>query len=495
LPASQTKDFFRGRLDQMIDLRHPLAVLSTHMPWQEIEASLAGVIARKVKAGRKVEDIDLFGPVVKVSGGVSNAGRPRLPMRLMVSLLYLKHTYNLSDEELVAAWSENVYYQFFSGREYYEPKAPCDFTLISKFRKLIGEEGVEELLAKTITVAVEIGLIKPEELKKVVVDSTVMPKAIAHPTDSKLLETSRDKLVEVARANGITLKQTFEREGKYLTHKAGRYGHAKQFRRMRKVIKRQGTIVGRLSREIARKANVLSEAVQEALMQPLGRANRIRLQVKQGKNAKNTNGPKIYSWHAPEVSCIAKGKAKTPYEFGTKVGIATTARQNLIVGARSFANNPFDGHTLAEQIEQATILMQDTAITPQTVYVDRGYRLKKEDRLPIRTLLPDMKHLMTEEERKLASRRQAIEPIIGHLKSDHRLDRCYLKGQTGDAIHAVLCAAGYNIKWLMRMILQKGIKPFLFLFFAQELGAFSERLKKIAAQLQTNPINLQPKPA
>ena len=104
LPISQTEDFFRGRLDQMIDLRHPLAVLSTHMPWQEIEASLAGLIARKVKAGRKVEDIDLFGPVVKVSGGgVSNAGRPRLPMRLMVSLLYLKHTYNLSDEELVVA--------------------------------------------------------------------------------------------------------------------------------------------------------------------------------------------------------------------------------------------------------------------------------------------------------------------------------------------------------------------------------------------------------
>jgi len=113
--------------------------------------------------------------------------------------------------------------------------------------------------------------------------------------------------------------------------------------------------------------------------------------------------------------------------------------------------------------------------------------------LPIRTLLPDMKHLMTEEERKLASRRQAIEPIIGHLKSDHRLDRCYLKGQTGDAIHAVLCAAGYNIKWLMRMILQKGIKPFLFLFFAQELRAYSERLKQIAARFQTKPINHQPR--
>ncbi len=390
----------------------------------------------------------------------------------------------------MVAWSENVCYQFFSGREYYEPKAPCDFTLISKFRKLIGEEGVEELLAKTITVAVEIGLIKPEELKRGIVDSTVMPKAIAYPTDSKLLETSREKLMEVAKANGITLKQTFEREGKQLTHKASRYGHAKQYRRMRKVMKRQGTIVGRLYREIARKANALSEAVQEALMQPLGRANRIRLQVKQGRNAK---GPKIYSWHAPEVSCIAKGKAKTPYEFGTKMGIVMTARHNLIVGARSLVNNPFDGHTLAEQIEQATILMQDTATTPQTVYVDRGYRIKKEDRLPIRTLLPDMKHLMTEEERKLASRRQAIEPIIGHLKSDHRLDRCYLKGQTGDVIHAVLYAAGYNIKWLIRMILQKGIKPFLYLFFAQELHALFENLKQIAVRFRTNLVNSNPR--
>ena len=134
------------------------------------------------------------------------------------------------------------------------------------------------------------------------------------------------------------------------------------------------------------------------------------------------------------------------------MGIAITARQNLIVGARSFPNNPFDGHTLAEQIEQATILMQDMAVAPETDYVDRGYRLKKEDRLPIRTLLPDMKHLMTEEERKLAGRRQAIEPIIGHLKSDHRLDRCYLKGQTEDTLHACLCAAGHNIRLLLKKL-------------------------------------------
>jgi transposase, IS5 family len=133
------------------------------------------------------------------------------------------------------------------------------------------------------------------------------------------------------------------------------------------------------------------------------------------------------------------------------------------------------------------------AAIPETVVVDRGYRLKKEDRLPIRTLLSDMKHLMTEEGRNLASRRQAIEPIIEHLKSDHRLNRCYLKGQTDDAIHAVLCAAGHNIKWLMRMILQKSVKPFSCLFFAQELHALFENLKQIAARFQINPINYIPR--
>ncbi len=178
---------------------------------------------------------------------------------------------------------------------------------------------------------------RPEELKLVVVGSTVMPKAIAHPSDSKLLETSRDKLVQVAKANGIALKQTFERESKYLTHKAGRYGHAKQFRRMRKVITRQGTIVGRLSREIARKTNVLSEAVQEALMQPLGRANRIRLQVKQGKN---TKGPKIYSWHAPKVSCIAKGKAKTPMSSAPRRALPQPQDRTSLLEPEAFRTTP-----------------------------------------------------------------------------------------------------------------------------------------------------------
>ena len=198
-----TDDFFRNRLDQMIDLRHPLAVLANRMPWQEIEASLAQRWARQVKAGKKIEDLDLFGPVSAVAGGgVSNAGRPRLPTRLMVALLYLKHTYNESDESVVERWSENVVWQLFSGMEYYQSKLPCDATQIGRFRRVLGEAGVEQLLKTTIEAAVAIKAVKPVELERVIVDSTVQEKAIAHPTDSRLLEVARAKIARLAKRAG-----------------------------------------------------------------------------------------------------------------------------------------------------------------------------------------------------------------------------------------------------------------------------------------------------
>jgi transposase, IS5 family len=300
-----TDDFFRNRLDQMIDLRHPLAVLGNRMPWQEIEASLAQRWARQVKAGKKIEDLDLFGPVsVVAGGGVSNAGRPRLPTRLMVALLYLKHAFNESDEDVIQRWGETPTWQYFSGNEYFEHQWPCDPTQLGRFRKALGEEGVEELLARTMEVAVTLKLIAKKELTRVIVDSTVQEKAVAHPTDSKLLETARSKVVEVAKANGIELKQTYAKEGQLLGYKAGRYAHARQFKRMRKVIKRQRTIVGRLQREVARKMTTLSQAVQETLGQTLDKAKRLVAQTTSRKAVDNR--AKLYSWHAPEVECISK---------------------------------------------------------------------------------------------------------------------------------------------------------------------------------------------
>jgi IS5 family transposase len=470
-----TDDFFRNRLDQMIDLRHPLAVLAKRMPWQEIEASLAQRWARQVKAGKKIEDLDLFGPVSGVvGGGTSNAGRPRLPTRLMVALLYLKHAFNESDESVIERWSDAPTWQYFSGNEYFEHRWPCDPTQLGRFRKALGEEGVEELLARTMEVAVTLKLIAKQELTRVIVDSTVQEKAIAYPTDSKLLETARAKVVQEAQANGIELKQTYAKEGKDLRFKAGRYAHARQFRRMRKVIKRQRTIVGRLQREVTRKMTALSQAVQEVLGHTLDKAQRLITQTASRKAVDNQ--AKLYSWHAPEVECISKGKSRNPYEFGVKVGLVMTLKGNLIVGARSFPGNPYDGHTLNEQIEQSTILMQSLGVKPEKVYTDLGYRGVDKANPDIEIKHRGKGKQLTNEERKLLKRRQAIEPIIGHIKADHRMERCHLKGALGDALHAVLCAAGYNIRWLLRMITKKGLGLLLCLLPATGLLAVWQKL-------------------
>ena len=229
-----TPDFFRSRLDGMVDSRHPLVVLTGRLPWAQIEQVLAPHFVRKAApAGTDVAQDMLGEHQVEFGGGVSSAGRPRLPIRLMASLLYLKNSFNLSDEELVARWSENVVWQFFSGMAYYEPRLPCDATQIGRFRTAIGEEGLEQLLKFTIQTAVEMKAIKPAELERVIVDSTVQEKAIAHPVDSRLLEIARYKVVKAAKAAGIACKQTFAAEGKALRRKAGGYAHAKQFKRLK----------------------------------------------------------------------------------------------------------------------------------------------------------------------------------------------------------------------------------------------------------------------
>ena len=202
-------DFFRARIDAMIDMRHPLAVLATRMPWDQIESAIAPHLKRAVRTGRHAMVVDLFGTTAEIVGtGASAAGRPRLPIRLMVSLLYLKHAYGLSDDAVVERWAQDVLFQFFSGKQYFEHRLPCDSSLISRFRKDLGEAGVEELLKTTIETAVAISAVKKTDLQRVIVDTTVSEKAIAHPTDSRLLDVARRKLVRLAQLSGIALKQT-----------------------------------------------------------------------------------------------------------------------------------------------------------------------------------------------------------------------------------------------------------------------------------------------
>lgn len=452
-----TEDFFRARLEQMIDLKHPLAVLAKRLPWAQIEAALAPAFARKKRDGKVIEGSDLFGTTAQIAGGgVSAAGRPRLSIRLMASLLYLKHAFNLSDEEVVERWAENVVWQYFSGQTYYEPRLPCDATQVGRFRTAIGEAGVEELLKATIDTAVASQAVRPAEFERVIVDTTVQEKAIAHPVDSRLLEIARAKVVQAAQRVGIAFKQTFMKEGKELRRKAGGYAHAKQFKRLRRTVKRQRTILGIILREIKRKlstAKAESPASLARLVSLMARAERIRTQQRKDKN-------KLYALHAPEVECIGKGKARKPYEFGVKASIAITHRSGLMVGARTFPGNPYDGHILKEQLEQTTILLEDTGKAPKQVIVDLGFRGVDQDNPDMQILHRGKYRSLTRRQRRWLKRRQAVEPAIGHLKSDNRMDRCWLKGQLGDALHAVLCAAGYNLRWLLRAMVHLGLKGF-----------------------------------
>ena len=452
----ETADFFRARIDAMINLSDPLAVLARRLPWDQIEASLAAKFEREERAGQVLEGHDMFGPTRVVEGaGTSNAGRPKLAIRLMASLLYLKHSFNLSDEELVVRWSENILWQFFSGMDYYEHRLPCDPTQIGRFRRDLGEDGMELLLKATIDTAVAIKAVKPRDLERVIVDTTVQEKAIAHPVDSRLLEIARHKVVSAAKRAGIQLKQTFAKEGKELRRRAGGYAHAKQFRRLKKVLKRQRTILGVVMREAQRKIEAPEfapdhpKAVSD-LMMWLQRAERIRTQQRNDKN-------KLYALHAPEVECLAKGKARKPYEFGVKSAVVVSHKHGLMLGARTFPGNPYDGHILNAALEQTTNLLQDHSVKLKQIVVDLGFRGVDADNPDVQIIHRGKFKSMTSQQRRWLRRRQAVEPAIGHLKSDNRMDRCWLQGSLGDALHSISCAAGYNPRWLLRAITRLGL--------------------------------------
>ena len=298
-PMSQIDDFFRHRHDHLIDLRHLLAVLASRMPWQEIEASLAHKFSRQVREGKQTEDVGLFGPEIRVvGGGVSNADRPRLPISLMVSLLYLKLAFNESDEGAVERWAETPTWQYFSGMDYFERRRPCDSTLISKYRRLIGEDGVKELLAHTIAAGLSMKLVSEKQMQTVVVDTTVQEKAIVHPTDSPLMEVAWANLVDICKADGLKLKQAFAKEGQQLSRRAGRYAHAKQFKRMRKAIKRQRIILNKLMLTMEHQLGNLTSDAKELINATMAKAALI---VAHSKDRKTKT--KLYSWPADEAEC------------------------------------------------------------------------------------------------------------------------------------------------------------------------------------------------
>jgi IS5 family transposase len=415
-------DLFRARLDQIVDMGHPLAKLGRVIDWRFLE--------------------DRFGAVYS-----DKPGHPPLATRLMAGLAILKHMHNLSDEDLCARWVENPYYQLFCGEEFFRHKPTFDRSSLTRWRQRMGEEKLVALIQESLATASRTGAAKPSDFAKVIVDTTVQPKAVAFPTDAKLMHRARERLVKLAKKTGVELRQSYERVGKRALIAHQRYAHAKQFKRANRALKTLRTYLGRVVRDIGRK--IRGEVDLESVFaHPLMLARRVREQ------RQHQRGRKIYSLHAPEVECIGKGKAHRPYEFGVKVSIATTLYRSkggqFIAHAKALPGNPYDGHTLATVIPE---MEAQLGANLTRIVADRGYRghnAPLDHRFKV--YISGQRRRVTEAIKRELRRRSAVEPVIGHAKAEHRMGRNHLAGTKGDAANAVLAAAGYNFRRLLEWL-------------------------------------------
>jgi IS5 family transposase len=415
-------DLFRARLDQIVDMGHALAKLGQVIDWRFLEERFGAVYTDKV-------------------------GHPPLPTRLMAGLAILKHMHNLSDEDLCARWIENPYYQLFCGEEVFRHKPTFDRSSLTRWRQRMGEEKLIALIQESLAAATRTGAAKPSDFSRVIVDTTVQPKAVAFPTDARLIHRARERLVRLAKKTGVELRQSYERIGKRALIAHQRYAHAKQFKRANRALKTLRTYLGRVVRDIGRK--IQGEADLESVFtHPLMLARRVREQ------RQHERGRKVYSLHAPEVECIGKGKAHRPYEFGVKVSIATTLRRSkggqFITHAKALPGNPYDGHTLATVIPE---MEAQLGANLTRIVADRGYRghnAPPDHRFKV--YVSGQRRRLTETIKRELRRRSAVEPIIGHAKAEHRMGRNHLVGSEGDAANAVLAAAGYNFRRLLEWL-------------------------------------------
>lgn len=368
----------------------------------------------------------------------SDRGRPAHPIRLMTSLLILKSIYNLSDERLVEEhWEMNVYFQYFSGATVQRWGQPCAASDLVHFRQRIGEEGVEKILKHSIAKHGKDG-----KDKHVSIDSTPQEKNITYPTDSKLAKKIIDRCVKKANKSKITLRRSYKRTSKQLLRDTYNGTHPKRRKKARAAKRKLKTIAGRLVRELERKLPKGDYTKELELYKKV---------LAQEQNSKN----KIYSLHEPQVYCMSKGKAHKKYEYGCKASVVLSQNTGIILGAMTFKTNLYDGHTLPKVLEQVERL---TNKVPKTATVDRGYKGKQnigdtQILMPKHPLKKDNDY-QKRKKRKHHRRRAAIEPIIAHLKHDHRAANNFLKGQMGDSINFMMAAAGFNFKKLMRKLKQ-----------------------------------------
>lgn len=417
----------RIQLAQLLHPTHPLVKLAQALDWSVFETQ--------------------FEPLYDL-----HTGRPGLPTRLLVGLHYLKHLFDVSDETVVQQFVENAYWQYFCGFEYFQHERPCHPTSLVKWRKRVGAEQMERLLQATLSAAKRVGALRPQEIQQVHVDTTVQEKAIAFPTDARLYHKARQALVRAAQRAGIRLRQSYLRLSKWALAQQSRYAQAKQWKRARKQTRKLRTYLGRVLRDIQRKC----PRPGEKLKQLLQTAQRIHQQQKTDKG-------KVYSVHAPEVECICKGKAHKRYEFGCKVALATSARRGWVLGIQAVPGNPYDGRTLWPVLLQVERL---TGVKVRQAFVDRGFRGQEHHPPGVAVYLSGRRKL-SRTLKALLRRRSAIEPVISHLKTDHRMERNPLLGTAGDRIQAILTGCGFNLRKLWRAFEQLLFNWILILLIGQ----------------------------
>jgi len=405
--ASRQMGFY-STFEEQLSRNHPLYILAHQIDWSVFEKAFAKHYA--------------------------DEGRPAKPIRLMVSLLMLKHIRNLSDESVVEQWMENVYYQYFSGEKMYACGAPCEASELVHFRNRIGQEGIELIFKESIRINGKDG-----QEEEATVDTTVQEKNITYPTDNKLHRKIIKKCVAIAEEEQIELRQSYNRTIKKLGEQQRFRNHPKNHKRARKADRKIKTIAGRLVRELERKL-------------PAGKYAEDLELYKKVLSQKRNDTNKIYSLHEPHVQCISKGKEHKKYEFGSKVSIITTKNTGVIIGALNIAKNDYDAHTVDPAFEQQQRL---SCITLKRAFMDRGYRGINQVRgTKIEIPKPFNKQLSNYQRQQLKKgfrRRAAIEPKIGHLKQDHRLSRNFYKGIKGDNINVMLAAAAMNFKRMMNI--------------------------------------------
>ncbi len=402
--ATPQDELFRARLENIIDPRHELATLAALIDWDGLEADLSGYYC--------VE-----------------RGRPGGSIRLMTGLCFLKDIKGLSDEEVCAVWRENPYFQHFCGETFFQHRLPVEPPSLSIFRKRIGPEGMERLLGETIKAGLQSGAVSKRDLSQLTVDTTVQEKAVHYPTDVSACCKAREELVKRAKRNGVKLRQSYIRKGKQALFLANRYAGARQMKRARKQIRTARNYLGRVMRDIDRAIERIP------FLAPAFEADLVKARIIYNQTLNPKAQEKIYSWHAPEVECIAKGKAHKKYEFGCKASYAVTNKSNFVVGAMALHGKPYDGHTLKTVLAQIEML---THIKPTEVQVDLGYRGHAIKDADTEIILARAKRGVTPAKRKRQKRRNAIEPVIGHLKNDRKVGpRNWLKGKIGDQINAM----------------------------------------------------------